>query len=163
MTTAPTAPPISAEKLALYTFLQAQRDSVAAIVDGLDADLAATSVVPSDWTPTNLVEHLAGAERFWVHYVLAGRSLTRKPHHGNASTLADAVAFYRATAATTDDIVAGLDLDARPEGLTQPGLPAELHDVREVLLHLIEETARHAGHLDIARELLDGRTGLGPR
>jgi hypothetical protein len=63
----------------------------------------------------------------------------------------------------TDEVVAAFALDARPPGLDQPGLPTELHDVREVVLHLIEETARHAGHLDIARELLDGRTGLGPR
>jgi hypothetical protein len=39
----------------------------------------------------------------------------------------------------------------------------EIHTVRDVVLHMIEEVARHAGHLDIARELLDGRTGLGPR
>jgi hypothetical protein len=39
----------------------------------------------------------------------------------------------------------------------------EIRTVRDVVLHMIEETARHAGHLDIARELLDGRTGLGPR
>jgi hypothetical protein len=39
----------------------------------------------------------------------------------------------------------------------------EIHSVRGVVLHIIEETARHAGHLDIARELIDGRTGLGPR
>jgi hypothetical protein len=44
-----------------------------------------------------------------------------------------------------------------------PDLPTDLGTVREVVLHLVEETARHAGHLDIARELLDGRTGLGPR
>jgi Protein of unknown function (DUF664) len=39
---------------------------------------------------------------------------------------------------------------------------ARIHTVRDVVLHMVEETARHAGHLDIARELLDGRTGLGP-
>ena len=39
----------------------------------------------------------------------------------------------------------------------------EVSDLRWIVLHMIEETARHAGHLDIARELIDGRTGLGPR
>jgi hypothetical protein len=39
----------------------------------------------------------------------------------------------------------------------------EFIDLRRILLHMIEETARHAGHLDIARELIDGKTGLGPR
>jgi hypothetical protein len=73
------------------------------------------------------------------------------------------VARYRRLGVMTDEVVAALALDARPPGLDEPGLPTELDDVREVVLHLIEETARHAGHLDIARELLDGSTGLGPR
>ena len=54
-------------------------------------------------------------------------------------------------------------LSARPRG--KHGVPGEDEppDVRWAVLHMIEETARHAGHLDIARELLDGQTGLGPR
>jgi Protein of unknown function (DUF664) len=40
---------------------------------------------------------------------------------------------------------------------------AEISDLRDIVLHMVEDTARHAGHLDAARELLDGRTGLGPR
>jgi len=54
-------------------------------------------------------------------------------------------------------------LSAQPRG--RHGVPGqdEPPDVRWVVLHMIEETARHAGHLDIARELLDGQTGLGPR
>jgi Protein of unknown function (DUF664) len=75
----------------------------------------------------------------------------------------DVVAFYRDQGARTDTIVAGLGLDERPPGVRRTDLPTEVHDVRDVVLHLVEETARHAGHLDIARELLDGRTGLGPR
>jgi hypothetical protein len=143
-----------------------------AIVAGLDPGLAGTSVVPSGWSPAGLVRHLAGAEYFWAECVLAGpiapgsddagEEPPGESHHEPLS-LSAALDRYRRQALVTDEIVAGLTVDARPAGLDQPGLPTEVRDVREVLLHLIEETARHAGHLDIARELLDGRTGLGPR
>ena len=152
------------EKAALMTWLQHQRDSVVAIVADLDPGLAGTSVVPSGWTPAGLVWHLAGAEYFWAEWVLKGPiSPDSDEPRGDAPSLADALDRYRRQAFATDEIVAGLSVDARPAGLDQPGLPTEVRDVREVILHLIEETARHAGHLDIARELLDGRTGLGPR
>lgn len=169
------------ERRALVAWLQAQRDSVVAIVTDLDPDLAATSVVPSGWTPAELVSHLGGAEWFWAQGVLAGQAWASEtdrdsiePGSGSEAdvdtdveeldmSLAGAVARYRREARATDEVLAALPLDARPAGLDRPGLPCELRDVREVLLHLIEETARHAGHLDIARELLDGRTGLGPR
>ncbi len=153
---------LATEKAALLTWLQHQRDSVVAIVQDLDPELAATSVVPSGWTPAGLVSHLSGAERFWVGWVLSGQ---RSPRHGQGDqpSLAEALADYREQMAVSDGLLAVLSVDARPVGLEQPDLPTELRDVREVLLHLIEETARHAGHLDMARELLDGRTGLGPR
>jgi hypothetical protein len=60
-------------------------------------------------------------------------------------------------------VLAVTPLSAQPRG--KHGVPGqdEPHDVRWVVLHMIEETARHAGHLDIGRELIDGQTGLGPR
>ena len=64
----------------------------------------------------------------------------------------------------SNTVLQTLDLDAplRGElGFDWPGEP--ITDLRWVALHMIEETARHAGHLDAARELLDGATGLGPR
>ncbi len=152
------------DKAALMTWLQHQRDSVVAIVADLDAGQAATSVVPSGWTPAGLVWHLAGAEYFWAECVLNGPiSPGSDEPRGEPPSLSDTLDLYRRQALVTDEIVAGLPVDARPAGLDQPELPTEVRDVREVILHLIEETARHAGHLDIARELLDGRTGLGPR
>jgi len=54
-------------------------------------------------------------------------------------------------------------LPARPIGRHNREGAGEVTDLRFIVLHMIEETARHAGHLDIARELIDGRTGLGPR
>jgi uncharacterized protein DUF664 len=154
----------TAERAALGAYLQAQRDSVLAIVDGLDQGAWRTSVVPSGWTPLSLLEHLGHAERFWAQVVLAGEvSPLPWASEGEAREVGDVVAFYRDQSARTDAIVADLDLGARPPGVFLSDLPTPVHDVRDVVLHLVEETARHAGHLDIARELLDGRTGLGPR
>jgi Protein of unknown function (DUF664) len=161
---------MSAERAALLRYLQAQRDSVVAVVDGLDEDLAATVVVPSGWSPLDLVDHLRGAERHWFVGVVAG-DLSRQvgdpfadavsgpPHR----TLRDVVEAYEEQWAVSDRIVAGRDLDMAPLGTVSDDLAGDVPDLRGVLLHLIEETARHAGHLDIARELIDGQVGLGPR
>ncbi len=77
--------------------------------------------------------------------------------------VADVLAFYRGQCDRTDEILADFALDDTPTRLPRVELPTDVGSVREVVLHLIEETARHAGHLDIARELPDGRTRLGPR
>lgn len=68
------------------------------------------------------------------------------------------------SAGWSDAVLAATPLSAPPRG-RHPVLPGEdeVTDLRWIVLHMIEETARHAGHLDIVRELLDGRTGLGPR
>ena len=73
------------------------------------------------------------------------------------------MAAYVAQWAVSDSVLAGLSLDAQPQVDVPPEHVELARSVRTVLLHMIEETARHAGHLDIARELLDGATGLGPR
>ena len=160
---------------ALLDFLAAQRAAVLAIVDGLDEDAWHRSVVPSGWTPAGLVEHLGGAEWHWFQGVVTGAK--PEPPPGDADLppydptaaftsdepSAEILAFYREQCARSDAVLAVTPLSAAPRG--KHGVPGqdEPADVRWVVLHMIEETARHAGHLDIARELLDGRTGLGPR
>ncbi len=75
---------------------------------------------------------------------------------------AEIIRFYRDQCARSNAVLAVTPLSAPPRG--RHGDPdMEPPNVRWVVLHMIEETARHAGHLDIARELLDGQTGLGPR
>ncbi len=133
------------EDQALLAFLHAQREAVLAIVAGLDEEAWHRSIVPSGWTPAGLVDHLGGAE--W---------------HVSDLPSAEIIAFYRDQCAQSDAVLAVTPLSARPRG--KHGDPDnEPPDVRWVVLHMIEETARHAGHLDIARELLDGQTRLGPR
>ena len=70
--------------------------------------------------------------------------------------------LYRREIAASDAALAGLSLDAPPARWPEYFGDWRLQDVREVILHVITETATHAGHLDAARELLDGRTWMGP-
>lgn len=170
---APVSAPFAADRLALLAHLGAQRSSVLAIVADLDEASWRRSVVPSGWTPAGLVEHLGHAERFWSQIVLADR--VPPPHWPqdeegddaagfvSSHPISDVLDFYRDQCAQTDEILDGLALDDRPPGVRRPDLPTPVADVRDVILHLAEETARHAGHLDIACELLDGRTGRGVR
>jgi len=156
------------EKRALAAFLQAQRSSVLAIVDGLDEAALTTSVAPSGWTPLGMIEHLGYAERHWFEEIVTGSAeplawpdpatplRTTRP----AATV---FAFYRRQCELSDAVIAATPLDTPPVGRHPDPLGAETADLRRVILHMIEETARHAGHLDLARELIDGATELGPR
>jgi hypothetical protein len=149
---------------ALRTFLSAQRRCVLEVVDGLHENDMRRTVVPSGWTPLEMIDHLAGAERYWFQHVVAGTAPTSTEPDGVAEPGGgDVIARYKAQVALSDKVLARIGMDARPEGPVPPDMTDEIHRVRDVVLHMIEETARHAGHLDIARELLDGRTGLGPR
>ena len=73
------------------------------------------------------------------------------------------IAFYRAQCRRSNEILASTPLSATVKVRHEGDVDFEIHDVRRVALHMIEETARHAGHLDVARELIDGVVGRGPR
>ncbi|WP_405899216.1 DinB family protein [Streptomyces sp. NBC_00727] len=156
------------EKKTLTAFLAAQRASARAIVDGLDTQALTTSYLPSGWTPLGLVEHLGHAERYWFQEVVTGAAepLPWSDDHAPLTTprSPEAVfAFYDDQCRRSDEVIARTALSAPPKGRCPGPLGDEISELRGVILHMIEETARHAGHLDIVRELLDGRTGLGPR
>jgi hypothetical protein len=156
-----TAPDVS-ERAALLHFLAANRAAALAVVDGMSEADAKRGVVPSAWTPFDLIVHLSGVERHWFVFTLAGDPAHTPVRPDEPVTLAEAVALYRAESDRSDRILADFDVND-PITLQPDELLGEVTTVRGVLLHVIEETARHAGHLDIARELIDGRTGLGPR
>ncbi|MGA8208119.1 MAG: DinB family protein [Candidatus Dormiibacterota bacterium] len=160
----------------LRDFLRGQRESVLAIVAGLDEGAWHRTVVPTGWTPAGMLEHLGGAEWHWFQGVVAGRrpelpgdlAEDQPPYDPQTvvfttdASSAEVVAFYRDQCAESEAVLATIPLSAAPRG--KHGLRGfEPPNVRWVVLHMIEETARHAGHLDIARELLDGRTRLGGR
>jgi hypothetical protein len=157
------------EKNALLMFLEAQRDSVLAIIDGLDAEALTTAVLPSGWTPLGLVEHLGYAERHWFQEVATGSAepvAWADDDHAPLTTPRPpsvVFAFYRAQCARSNAVLASTPLSTPPRGRHPSPLRDEVTDLRRIVLHMIEETARHAGHLDVARELIDGKTGLGPR
>jgi uncharacterized damage-inducible protein DinB len=160
----------------LLTFLDAQRRSVLAIVEGLSDDDLRKPVVPSGWTPLGLIEHLAGAEYYWFRIVAAGATSDlpgpeetdegAEDNDGPFTTTDSketAFGLYRDQCEWANALLASTPLSTAPRGRVHPGTKTEVFDLRGIVLHMIEETARHAGHLDIARELLDGKTGLGPR
>jgi hypothetical protein len=138
----------------LMALLQYQRDSFVRKVSGVDHAAARSSPVPSSTSLLWLTNHMADAERTWVLQRFAhGRAGIDDDH---AATIDEAIARYEATWNLVDAVVADAssldtpcpDFDGGPE-----------INLRWILAHLLEETARHAGHADILRELLDGATG----
>ncbi|MFC9114539.1 DUF664 domain-containing protein [Streptomyces sp. NPDC057092] len=158
------------ELRALLRVLDGQRRHVLGILDGLDAKDLRRPVLPSGWHCLGLVQHLAlDVERFWFRAVVAG---DEEVIHGLTSgdeawrvapdvPVSEVLDLYRREAELADAVVAAAPADAAlawwPRDLF--GEP-HLHTVRDVLLHVITETACHAGHLDAARELIDGRRWL---
>lgn len=156
------------EKAALVAFLESQRAAVFEILDGLDEPALTEAVLPSKWTPLGMVEHLGYAERHWFQRVLTGSAdplpWTEDPPPLTTPRPKNTVfAFYRDQCARSNTIIAATPLNAAPRGRHPGDREHEVSDLRWILLHMIEETARHAGHLDVVRELLDGQTGLAPR
>jgi hypothetical protein len=162
------------EQQALLAFLDGQRDSVLSVVAGLDEEAWHRSVVPSGWTPAGLVQHLGDAERHWFQGVVTGSVAElpwdegRPPYDPEAAFVCDRpaaeiIGYYRDQCARSDAVLAVTPLSAAPRGKHGGPEGNEPPSVRVIVLHMIEETACHAGHLDIARELIDGQTGLGLR
>jgi hypothetical protein len=147
----------------VLAFLDAQRERVFEVVAGLDETQLRTAPLPSGWTPVELIEHLGHAERHWFQEVLLGAAdpLPWPEEADGAPPSTQAVfAFYRNQVARARTLVASTPLSTPPRGRHGRG-DEQVTDLRFIVLHMIEETARHLGHLDAARELIDGRTRLG--
>ncbi len=161
-------PPMPDERSTLLTYLRDQRLTLRIKCTGLDAEgMAARSVPPSTLSLLGLVRHLADVERGWMRRFMAG--LDAPPlYYGpddrdgdfdniraDPALVEEAWAAWRAECAFTDEFVAtASDLDAKGTD------PTSMHPtLRAVLVHLIEEYARHNGHADLLRELIDGRIG----
>lgn len=140
----------------LRGFLDYLRASVAAKVEGAPEPAVRTAGVPSGTNLLGLLHHLTAVERatFLGERVTRWAATFRAPAD---TTVADAVGRYRATVDEANAVLDGcVDL-----GAPLPGMPAghRSPSVRWALVHLIEETGRHAGHADILREQIDGSTG----
>ena len=147
------------ERDGLLTFLAQQRDALRAAVLGLTDAQARQTPAASSLSLGGLIKHCARTERRWVVASIAGQPLPGlwpiedwdadfrlEP----GETLAALLDYYAETAELTGQIVATTDP-------AQPSANDERVSVRWVLLHLIKETARHAGHADIIRESIDGQ------
>jgi Protein of unknown function (DUF664) len=153
----------SDERALLNGFLDWQRAVVARKVEGLSTNVASTVMTSTGLSPLGVVAHLAAVEVGWFSENFAGEPWDPTLEtHGSFQLRPDdsvesVVAEYRACCDRSRAIVGAFtSLDE---------LSALTHDVygrvslRWVLVHMIEETARHAGHLDILREAIDGQTG----
>jgi hypothetical protein len=165
---------VSAEAESLVYYLDQQRESVLDIVKGLPEAALRRAVFPSGWTCLGLIHHLAvDDERYWFRGVAAGEPIEFPAGEdpgwlvGPQLAAEEVFRLYWEEIARANAIIAATPLDAlarrrdpRWDAWGWPE-PVQTVNLRWIILHMIEETARHAGHLDTARELLDGRTGLG--
>jgi uncharacterized damage-inducible protein DinB len=144
------------ERETLRALLQYQRDSVVRKVAGVDENAARRPVVGSGTTLLWLVKHLARAETLWIVHRFAGQDVEIPDDRLEPDdSLESAIGAYQETWRRTDTIITGAPLE-QPCRNVGDDTPVNL---RWVLMHLLEETARHAGHADILRELIDGHTG----
>lgn len=142
--------------------LNAQRDHVLGILEGLPAEALRRAVLPSGWTALGLVNHLAlDVERFWFRVIMTGEDV-ELPEDAEAwqvsvATPPDAVlSLYRQEITRANEIIAATPLGTPPAQWPERWSSWRLANLREVLLHVTTETACHAGHLDAVRELIDG-------
>jgi Protein of unknown function (DUF664) len=154
------------EKESLYVALDRHRDAVVWKLEGLSDDDLRRPMVPSGTTLLGMVKHLGAMEYSWFCETF-GRETEASPLDDDdpeadlrvepGETTADVLAFYSRARAAADQVIADLDVDD-----TGTAWFGEAVTLRWVLVHMLEETARHAGHVDIVRELIDGATGDHP-
>ncbi|MBR7839205.1 DinB family protein [Actinospica durhamensis] len=151
------------EKDILQVSIDRHRDAVLWKLEGLSDEQLRTPLVPSGTTLLGLVKHLAAVEYGWFceTFGVPTEALPFDDEDVDADlrvedgeTSESILAFYRRAREAADRVIEQHDLDHA--GTSYGGDPVSL---RWVLVHMIEETARHAGHVDIVRELLDGVTG----
>jgi uncharacterized damage-inducible protein DinB len=158
---------LGSEREALEMNLDAQREGLIRKIEGLDDATARQAPTASSLSLLGLVKHAVTWERRWFQVVMAGRELpdgwpTVRPEPRDADLMVDEtdtvdhwVAFYREQTEQSRAVVASMDLDS-------PCARKDIIEcnVRYVMFHMIQETARHAGHADIIRESLDGSRGI---
>ncbi|MFJ4539916.1 DinB family protein [Streptomyces tibetensis] len=167
MTRIDDTPPAWDERTQLTTFLDYTRGTARAKCDDVSAENARKALLPSSplMTMRGVINHLRWVEYYWFQVIFLGEE-DRGPwtEEDPDREMRIAVDFpltqlldeYAEQSARYRELVAGTSLDTKAERPVRDGLHV---DLRWILLHLTEETARHNGHLDILREMLDGTTG----
>ena len=158
----PEPPHAAPPKEMIEAFLDYLRATMVAKLAGLDEEQGRRKLVPSVTNLLGMVQHLAYVERWWFQMVFAreDRPVLWTDEDPDADwrvapelSVAEVIALYEAECARSREIVAAASLEDRParEGKEQT--------LAWILVHMVEETARHCGHADILRELIDGQTG----
>ena len=166
-----TVRPVLDERDGLLAFLDQQRAALRFAVHGLTDQQASFKPTTSALSLAGLIKHAARVERRWILGTLMQRDLPPESQVRDwadefrlveGETLADVLDLYATVARETESIVAEIDDLGQPVPIPRgvPWFPADVEawSARWVLLHVIQETARHAGHADIIRESLDGAT-----
>ncbi|WP_152360673.1 DinB family protein [Microlunatus speluncae] len=148
------------ERQLLEQWLDWQRATVRAKCEGISDEAARRSLIPTspELTIAGIVAHLAGVERHWLVRSFLGEAIPEPTGGwgGPELPLTELLDAYDIQCARSREIAAAHDLD-EPERYAPEGLP--IVSLRWILGHLIQETARHLGHLDLLRELTDGQRG----
>jgi uncharacterized damage-inducible protein DinB len=166
---------VTAERADLVDSLGRHRFFLAHTVQGLGDEQARLRPTASELTLGGLIKHVAATERMWMDFALAGPSAFPAFDESTAAswaaeftmlpeeTLPQLLENYREVAVRTDELVRTLpDLDVSHPLPPAPWFePGARWTVRRVLLHVIAETAQHAGHADILRETIDGQKTMG--
>ena len=152
----PHPPPLDDERELLLGFLAHLRASILRKLEDLGEEQARWRPEGRLMSVIGVVNHLTGVEERWIGGRMTGVVTSREEsefHPGPELAVAEAVRRYRERGAATEAAVRELPL-------TTPARDGTGRDLRWVLLHMVDETARHAGHVDAVRELLDGTTGV---
>jgi uncharacterized damage-inducible protein DinB len=151
---------ISDEHRVLLAYLNRNRDAVVAKCAGLTEDQLRTPGVASGTNLLGLVHHLTGVERHWFRLVFGGEDLAcdKSMEVPAGLTSDEVIAAYRVACAESDEIARACADLSELSAIPNPG-EEQRDPLRSIVVHMIEETARHAGHADILREQIDGVTG----
>lgn len=157
-------PLIGSEKECLLASLDRHRNAALWKLEGLDDEALRRTVLPSGNSLLGLVKHLATWEYAWISLTF-GHPAEPLPFDdgdeeadvriGPGESTADILAFFGRARAASDHVISEHDLD---DVGTSPLLGMEV-SLRWVLIHVLEDTVRHAGHIDVMRELTDGMIG----
>src|ERR1700733_8717552 len=145
----------------LMPTLRAQRHHVVAALDGLGDAQLHTVLPPMTWAPIAALHHLAlDVERWWFQAIVANDARAWAYFEANPGGAwavpprTDVYPLYESECETSDAIISMADLDAAPSAW--PEFLGPKQTVGQIVLHVMVETATHAGQLDIVREMLDG-------
>lgn len=152
----------------LLAFLDFLRGAAASKITGLSDDDLHAAAVPSGWAPADLVNHLLHMERRWIQWGFLAEPVDEpwgdQDGDGWVHVPAEAatlLARLHEVAERTREVVTSHDLTARARVGGRFRTAAEAPQLQWILLHVLQEYARHVGHLDIVREFIDGSTGEG--